>query len=226
MRRVACIRGGSAPLHRALAALLLVSCGSLAAPAALADIGGDAVAGSKAFVLCAACHSAQAGAAALVGPNLWNVVGRPVASAAGFDYSDSLRAAGGEWTPERIDRLLSDPNAFAPGTRMGLPGIADPGERANLIAYLGTLHDGVAQAAPAPAVDFGPDWPPGPGQAETGRLCNSCHSLTLVKQQKLSRSTWDKLLVWMVEEQGMAEQPPGTRDLILDYLAAHFGAPE
>jgi cytochrome c len=187
---------------------------------------GDAAAGAQAFLVCSACHNAQPGGAALIGPNLWGVVGRPVASAGGFDYSAALKALAGAWTPEMLDRFLTDPAGFAPGTRMGLAGITDPGERANLIAYLGTLHDGATTATAAPARDFGPDWPPGPGQAEAGLLCDSCHSLTLVKQQKLSRATWDKLLVWMVEEQGMAEQAPEDRELILDYLAEHFGAPE
>jgi hypothetical protein len=56
-------------------------------------------------------------------------------------------------------------------------------------------------------------------------LCNACHSLAIVKQQRLSRDVWDKLLDWMVEEQGMAEQTPERRLLILDYLAANFGSP-
>ncbi len=109
---------------------------------------------------------------------------------------------------------------------MGFVGVADATERANLIAYLATLSEGATTAVAAPAVDYGPDWPPGPGSAEAGQLCDSCHSLTIVKAQQLSRKTWDKLLVWMVEEQGMAEQSPETRELILDYLATHFGAPE
>jgi cytochrome c len=77
----------------------------------------------------------------------------------------------------------------------------------------------------AQARDFGPGWPAGPGQGETGELCNSCHSLAIVKQQRLSRETWDKLLTWMVEKQGMAAQSPERRALMLDYLAQHFGQP-
>jgi cytochrome c len=144
----------------------------------------------------------------------------------GFDYSAELKSVGGIWTPEQLDRFLTDPTAFAPGTRMGYAGVADPVERAALVAYLATLHEGGAAPAAATATsDFGPDWPAGPGQTETGVLCNACHSLAIVKQQRLSRDVWDKLLDWMVEEQGMAEQTPERRLLILDYLAAHFGTP-
>jgi len=204
----------------ALASALIASGG----PATAA---GDPAAGEKAFAACGACHSVAPDGTALIGPNLRGVMGRSVAGVDGFDYSPALKALGGTWTPERVDRFLADPNGFAPGTRMGLAGIEDAGERANLVAYLGGLHEGDAarSAAAAPAMDFGPDWPAGPGQAEAGVLCNSCHSLAIVKQQQLSRDTWDKLLVWMVEEQGMAEQPSERRDLILDYLATHFGAP-
>jgi hypothetical protein len=74
-------------------------------------------------------------------------------------------------------------------------------------------------------MDFGPGWPAGPGQAETGELCNSCHPLAIVKQQRLSRETCDKLLTWMVEKQGTAAQSPERRALMLDYLAQHFGQP-
>jgi len=187
---------------------------------------GDAAAGAQSFLVCSACHTTTQDGTALIDPNLWHVVGRPVASKEGFDYSPELKAIGGDWTPGKLDRFLKEPAAFAPGTRMGFVGVADATERANLIAYLATLTEGAAATVAVPAVDYGPDWPAGPGAAETGQLCDSCHSLTLVKAQKLSRSTWDKLLHWMVEEQGMAEQPPETRELILDYLATHFGAPE
>lgn len=206
-----------------VAAVLL---GMNTAATAAEDVHGDAAAGAQSFLVCSACHTATDGGAMLIGPNLWGVVDRPIASKGGFDYSPELKAIGGAWTPAQLDRFLMEPAAFAPGTRMGFVGVADPAERANLIAYLTTLKAGAATAIAAPAVDYGPDWPPGPGSAEAGQLCNSCHSLTLVKAQKLSRKTWDHLLEWMVEEQGMAEQSPEGRELILDYLAEHFGAPE
>lgn len=208
--------------RRPAAALLLGL--AVAAPAQSAAAT-DASAGAQAFAVCGACHSVEEGAGAQIGPNLWGVVGRDVGGAAGFDYSDALQAIDGSWTREQLDRFLADPNAFAPGTRMGYTGVADPVERAALIAYLDTLRPDGGAVAARPAVDYGADWPAGPGQAETGALCNSCHSLAIVKQQRLSRDSWDALLTWMVEEQGMAAQAPERRALILDYLVAHFGQP-
>jgi cytochrome c len=187
--------------------------------------GGDAEAGRQAFAVCGACHTAVSGGAPLIGPNLWGVVGRQVGSMPGFDYSADLKSIGGTWTPEQIDRFLTNPTAFAPGTRMAYAGVVDPVERAALVAYLATLHEGNTSAAATAQPDFGPGWPAGPGQAETGALCNACHSLAIVKQQRLSRDVWDKLLDWMVAQQGMAAQTPERRLLILDYLAKHFGAP-
>jgi hypothetical protein len=67
------------------------------------------------------------------------------------------------------------------------------------------------------------DLPPGPGQEEVYHVCNACHSIRLVTQQRLSRPRWDKLLVWMVEEQGMPVFEPDARDRVLDYLDRHFG---
>lgn len=208
----------------ALQAAMIATAG-VAGPALAGSGPADAEAGARAFMVCGACHSVEAGGGALIGPNLWGVVGRDVAAAPGFDYSPELKAVGGAWTPERLDRFLTDPNAFAPGTRMGYVGVADAAERAALIAYLSSLRPGGGAAAGPPAQDFGPAWPAGPGQAEAGVLCNSCHSLAIVTQQRLSRETWDKLLTWMVEEQGMAAQPPERRALVLDYLVQHFGPP-
>lgn len=80
----------------------------------------------------------------------------------------------------------------------------------------------VLAAAPAAAGElFGP-LPPGPGRDEVEYTCSACHSLAIVKQQRLSRAVWDGLLVWMVEEQGMPDPDADERSLILDYLAEHF----
>ena len=46
-----------------------------------------------------------------------------------------------------------------------------------------------------------------------------------IASKRLSRETWDKLLTWMVEKQGMAAQSPERRALMLDYLVQHFGQP-
>lgn len=52
--------------------------------------------------------------------------------------------------------------------------------------------------------------------------CTACHSLAIVRQQRLSRSVWDDVLVWMVEEQGMPELEPDVRRAILDHLATAY----
>ena len=70
------------------------------------------------------------------------------------------------------------------------------------------------------------DWqglPAGLGREEVFYQCQACHSLAIVKQQGLDRESWDESLVWMVEEQEMEPLDPEDRNLVLDYLATHFG---
>lgn len=79
------------------------------------------------------------------------------------------------------------------------------------------------QGAQADDDPFGSDWPEGPGREEAGYLCGACHSLRIVIQQGLSRGDWDETLDWMVEEQDMAPLETEEREIILTYLATHFG---
>ena len=65
--------------------------------------------------------------------------------------------------------------------------------------------------------------PPGEGRDEVFGLCGPCHSMKLVTQQGLSRSTWEEVLVFMVEEQEMAELDPEDEKLVLDYLTKFYG---
>jgi cytochrome c2 len=75
-----------------------------------------------------------------MGPDLLQIVGRPVASAPGFDnYSAALKALGGRWTKERLDAFLRDPQAAAPGSTMAFAGVHDDAERAALIEHLESL---------------------------------------------------------------------------------------
>lgn len=96
--------------------------------------------GSKVFKKCSACHKLEAGANG-TGPYLYGVVGRPVAAADGFNYSDVLAGHGGDWTPEELDDFLLNPKKYAPGTTMSFSGLKKPADRANLIAYLDSLDN-------------------------------------------------------------------------------------
>ncbi len=95
----------------------------------------DAAAGEKAFGKCKACHTVEAGKHR-VGPSLHGVVGRKSGTAEGFKYSDAMKKAAVEWTPENLSKYLADPKGFIPGNKMVFVGIKDETERANVIAYL------------------------------------------------------------------------------------------
>jgi hypothetical protein len=84
---------------------------------------------------------------------------------------------------------------------------------------------GISLGAPRPAIaqDEYLGLPDEPGREEVAIYCGACHSLMLVVQQGLDRPEWDKLLDWMVEEQGMPELESDERKLVLDYLAEHVG---
>lgn len=93
--------------------------------------------GEAVFRKCAACHRIDGQNA--TGPHLNGVVGRPVASVAGFAYSDAVKKLGGDWTEDRLNTWLTDPKADAPGTKMGFAGLPKVQDRADVIAYLATL---------------------------------------------------------------------------------------
>ena len=83
--------------------------------------------------------------------------------------------------------------------------------------------DTAPQSAPAAEEDEYGGLPPGDGRDEVFGLCGACHSMKLVAQQGLSRSTWDEVLESMVEEHEMAELEPEDETLVLDYLAKFYG---
>jgi cytochrome c len=82
----------------------------------------DAAKGQADTKVCQACHNFEKGAGPKVGPPLYGVVGRPIASIAGFSYSDSVKAMGGNWTYEELFKFLKKPKALASGTKMSFPG--------------------------------------------------------------------------------------------------------
>jgi cytochrome c len=106
-----------------------------AATAGFAGMTTDAKAGERVFALCRSCHVLDEGVNR-VGPSLYNIVGRKSGSVPGFNYSDANKNSGVTWTTDVLFEYLEDPKGFMPGTKMAFPGIKNPQDRANLIAYL------------------------------------------------------------------------------------------
>lgn len=121
-------------MRRSFALLAAAFLSSTAAPAAFAA---DAAHGEEIYnSRCIACHSPDANR---VGPKHRGVVGRTAGTVPDFAYSQAVRNSGVVWSEETLDTWLTNPQAFIPGQRMNFK-VADPADRANLIAYLKTLQ--------------------------------------------------------------------------------------
>jgi cytochrome c2 len=153
--------------------------------------------GAEVAKKCAICHSFDKGGPNMIGPNLYGVLGRKIASHEGYEYSDALKAKSGEdWTYENVNHMIENPNAFAPGTKMALfPGLPDAKQRADVLAFLRTKND---NPPPLPEVTATEEKPageekPGGGEGDAAflaliakadpkqgeadaALCKVCHS--------------------------------------------------
>lgn len=118
----------------------------------------DAGKGENIFKRCQACHTVDEGGANKVGPNLWEIVDRPIASHEGFGYSAAMQefAQGGSvtWTYENLDHFLANPKGFISGTAMAFAGLKKIEDRADLIAY---LRQHASSPAPLPDPEAGND---------------------------------------------------------------------
>jgi cytochrome c len=85
---------------------------------------------------CVVCHSVETGGPLRVGPPLHGIVGARKARTEWYTYSAALQKAGGNWTEADLDKFLTSPSKFLPGTTKTLLGIPDPKQRADIIAAL------------------------------------------------------------------------------------------
>ena len=124
---------------------------ALAAPALAAD----PAEGEENFKKCKSCHSIIAPDGTEIqkggktGPNLWGIVGKPVASSPDFKYGEGILAAqakGVVWDEAQITTYLADPNAWvktasgddAAKSKMTFK-LPKPEDAADMAAYLATF---------------------------------------------------------------------------------------
>jgi cytochrome c len=116
----------------------------------------DAMQGGMIAERCMVCHGWDKGGPAMIGPNIYGIIGKAKASAADFDYSPALREKGGNWTYAELYEFLRQPTVYVPGTKMGFAGLPRSQDRLNLIAFLRMQADAPAElpastgGAPAP----------------------------------------------------------------------------
>ncbi len=96
---------------------------------------GDAAAGRRVFARCQTCHVLQDGVNR-VGPSLYGIFGRTSGTVEGFRYSEANQSSGIVWDEEIMFEYLENPRAYMPGTNMAFPGLRNPQDRANVIAYM------------------------------------------------------------------------------------------
>jgi cytochrome c len=99
----------------------------------------DANAGKSKAQACMTCHDLSPGGPDRIGPNLWQVVGRDIASRSGFAYSSAMTTQQGNWSYELLDDFLAHPARTVPGTKMTFAGLRRPEDRAAVIRFLATL---------------------------------------------------------------------------------------
>ena len=121
---------------------------------------------------CQACHTFEKGGPNRVGPNLWGIVGEPRGKGrGGFDFSAAMKAKGGNWTFEELNKFLEGSARLYPGHEndlrrhlaataarrrdrlpahaVGQPGAAAEGGGSR--AGQGARSQAAAAAAPAPS---------------------------------------------------------------------------
>ena len=102
---------------------------------------GNLAHGEKVFKKCSACHMIASGGKNMIGPNLWNVIGRPAAAVSDYNYSKAMKDYAKNWTFEEMNAYLIKPQAYIRGTKMAFAGLRKEKDRASVILYMNSKSD-------------------------------------------------------------------------------------
>jgi cytochrome c len=111
----------------------------------------DAASGEKVFVQCKACHQIGESAKNAVGPELNGLFGRKAGTVAGYSYSAANKNSGITWDEATFREYIKDPKAKIPGTKMAFPGLKNPKQIDDVVAYLKQFDATGKKAEIAPA---------------------------------------------------------------------------
>ena len=102
---------------------------------------GDINHGEKVFKKCSACHLVNKGGDNKIGPALYGVLGRKVASIESYKYSKAMASYDKKWTFEEMNGYLKKPQRYIKGTNMAFAGLRKEKDRASVILYLNKNSD-------------------------------------------------------------------------------------
>ncbi len=102
---------------------------------------GDITHGEKVFKKCAACHLVNKGGENKIGPALYGILGRKVASKEDYKYSKAMAAYNKNWTFEEMNGYLRKPQSHIKGTKMAFAGLRKDKDRASVILFLNKNSD-------------------------------------------------------------------------------------
>lgn len=92
--------------------------------------------GKKISKKCSGRHDFSKNQVIKIGPPLWSIVDKKIASASSFQYSEPLKNFTGIWNIKTLNYFLEDPQNFIVGTKMLFKGLKKSEDRADLIFYL------------------------------------------------------------------------------------------
>ena len=137
--------------------ILMVTAAAMLTTASMATAQevGDPEAGQRVFNACRACHAVGEGAANKIGPELNGIIGEKPGVVEGYSFSAPFAEWSADkpvWDAELMSTWLADPRGVVPGTKMVYPGLKNPEQLTNVIAYLATFDESGATRDPAEAL--------------------------------------------------------------------------